>query len=285
MDEFLFMTHHAGGIPDLLELSPEHPGFLDKDYRQRRDIIADLALNYRSGQPIPEIVYTQEEHNVWQTITQTLKPLHEHFACSEILELQDVLSFSPHMVPQLAEVNQTLQSLAGFRMEPVAGLVSSRNFLFYLGRRVFLSTQYIRHHSKPFYTPEPDIVHELIGHAATLTHPGIAEVNRLLGMAVSIASDAEVEAIARVYWYTLEFGLVRERGETKALGAGLLSSVEEIERFPHTPHREWDLDVMKHTPYDPTACQEFYFVAPSFTRMLTDMSCWLRLGGWRENQK
>ena len=144
MDEFLFMTHHAGGILDLLELNPDHPGFLDEGYRKRRDHIAQLALQYRSGQPIPQVEYTQEEHGVWNTITQTLSPLHQEFACAEILELQDVLSFPTDRVPQLFEVNRTLQSLAGFRMEPVAGLVSSRNFLFYLGRRVFLSTDFIK---------------------------------------------------------------------------------------------------------------------------------------------
>jgi len=174
--------------------------------------------------------------------------------------------------------------MAGFRMEPVAGLVSARTFLYYLGRRVFLSTQYIRHYSQPFYTPEPDIVHELIGHAATLTHPGIAEVNRLLGKAVSIASDVELEKIARVYWYTLEFGLVEERGSIKALGAGLLSSIEEIQSCTSMPLHDWDLHAMMEEEFDPTKPQACYYVAPSFTRLLTDMSCWLRLGEWREQK-
>ena len=283
MDDFLFMTHHAGGTSDLMLLHPDHPGFLDADYRKRRDAIAQFALSYRSGQDIPVVDYSVEEHQVWNTILKTLSPLHQQYACSEILELQDVLSFSEDALPQLCDVNKTLERMAGFRMEPVAGLVSSRTFLYYLGRRVFLSTQYIRHYSQPFYTPEPDIVHELIGHAATLTHPGIAEINRLLGRAVSIASDAELERIARVYWYTLEFGLVEERGDIKALGAGLLSSVEEIQSFSSKPYREWNLEAMMSEAFDPTQPQACYYVAPSFTRLLTDLSCWLRLGGWREN--
>jgi phenylalanine-4-hydroxylase len=281
MEDFLFMTHHAGGTLDLMLLNPEHPGFLDAEYRERRDAIAQLALSYRSGQEIPRVVYSKEEHDIWNKITERLHPLHQEHACSEILELQEILSFTNTEVPQLCDVNKTLERMAGFRMEPVAGLVSARTFLYYLGRRVFLSTQYIRHHSRPFYTPEPDIVHELIGHAATLTHPGIAEVNRLLGRAVSIASDEEVEKIARVYWYTLEFGLVEEKGKIKALGAGLLSSIGEIQSCMNKPLRDWDLNAMMLEEFDPTRPQTCYYVAPSFTRLLTDMSCWLRLGGWR----
>ena len=284
MDDFLFMTHHAGGSSDLMLLNPEHPGFLDQEYRKRRDAIAQLALSYRSGQAIPRVEYSPEEHNVWNIITERLAPLHQQHACSEILELQEVLSFSSQELPQLCDVNKTLERMAGFRMEPVAGLVSARTFLYYLGRRVFLSTQYIRHYSQPFYTPEPDIVHELIGHAATLTHPGIAEVNRLLGKAVSIASDVELEKIARVYWYTLEFGLVEERGSIKALGAGLLSSIEEIQSCTSMPLHDWDLHAMMEEEFDPTKPQACYYVAPSFTRLLTDMSCWLRLGEWREQK-
>ena len=284
MDDFLFMTHHAGGSSDLMMLNPDHPGFLDKEYRIRRDKIADLALSYRSGQAIPRVEYSPEEHDVWKQILKHLMPLHQENACSEILELQEVLSFSHDELPQLCDVNQSLERMAGFRMEPVAGLVSARTFLYYLGRRIFLSTQYIRHHSRPFYTPEPDIVHELIGHAATLTHPGIAEVNRLLGRAVSIASDIEVDKIARVYWYTLEFGLVEEKGSIKALGAGLLSSIGEIQSWKDMPLKDWDLDKMMNEPFDPTQPQSCYYVAPSFTRLLTDMSCWLRLGGWRQNK-
>ena len=143
MDDFLFMTHHAGGSSDLMLLNPDHPGFLDQEYRKRRDAIAQLALSYRSGQAIPRVEYSSEEHMVWKKITERLAPLHREHACSEILELQEVLSFSSQELPQLCDVNKTLERMAGFRMEPVAGLVSARTFLYYLGRRVFLSTQYI----------------------------------------------------------------------------------------------------------------------------------------------
>ena len=284
MKSFLQLrTTHAGGSPELVQLNPDHPGFLDKEYRQRRNLIAQIALNYQSGQEIPIAPYTAQENAVWNSILTSLLPVHQQHVCREILDLQGVVDFDQHQIPQLRSVNQLLESVAGFRMEPVGGLVSPRTFQQYLGQRVFLSTQYIRHHSKPFYTPEPDIVHELIGHAATLAHPGIAEVNRLLGLASGVANNQEMEHLANVYWYTLEFGVVEERGEVKAFGAGLLSSVGELSGFAERAClRDWDLDTIAQTPYDPTQMQSTLFVAPSFTRLLTDLSCWLRTGGWRK---
>jgi len=281
--EFNWLTKHAGGANDLVQLSQDHPGFLDNDYRNRRNEIATIALNYKSGQPIPTVQYTQEEHQVWTKVLNTLLPLHQEHACKEICQLQEITSFAIDQVPQLNEINTSLNSIAGFKMEPVAGLVSSRTFMRYLGQKIFLSTQYIRHYSKPFYTPEPDIIHELIGHVATLAHPGIAEINRLLGLASEVATDAEMIRLSNMYWYTLEFGLIIEDKKPKAFGAGLLSSVEEIESCFSVTLQEWDLDRISKTPYDPTTLQDTLFVAPSFTRLLTDLSAWLRTGAWRDD--
>ena len=125
-------------------------------------------------------------------------------------------------------------------------------------------------------------MHELIGHAATLVHPGIAEVNRLLGRAAEVANDREMERIGNVYWYTMEFGLVEQDGRPKAYGAGLLSSVGELSEFDtRAALRGWDLTRIASTGFDPTTYQTELFVAPSFTRMLVDVSRWVRNGDWR----
>jgi phenylalanine-4-hydroxylase len=280
--ELPYFTKHAGGSDDLLVLDRDHPGFRDQIYRERRDTIAKIALAYETGSPVPTAPYAEEEHAVWRLVRERLAPVHVDRVCAEILELQTVLPLTSEDIPQLRALNPELEAAAGFRMEPVAGLVSPRTFMRYLGQRVFLSTQYIRHHSKPLYTPEPDILHELIGHAATLVHPGIAELNRLLGRAAAVASDAEMKRLEQMYWYTLEFGVVEERGDVKAYGAGLLSSIGELSDFDTKPRLEdWDLDAISRTPYDPTNYQDVLFVAPSFTRMLVDVTIWVRTGGWR----
>ncbi len=276
-------TAHAGGAGDLVELDPDHPGFRDEIYRDRRNQIAKIALAYNSGNPVPEAPYIDEEHAVWTSVWEALAPLHQERVAAEILELQQFLPLSHTRIPQLRDLNEQLSNAAGFRMEPVAGLVTARTFMRYLGQRVFLSTQYIRHHSRPFYTPEPDIVHELVGHAATLVHPGIAEVNRLLGVAADVANEREMERIGNIYWYTMEFGLVEERGTIKAYGAGLLSSVGELQGFQdNVTLHDWDLDQMATTGFDPTRYQTELYVAPSFTQMLVDVSRWVRNGDWRD---
>jgi phenylalanine-4-hydroxylase len=273
---------HAGGAADLVALDPDHPGFRDVTYRERRNLIARIALDYQPTTRIPDAPYTEAEHAVWRAVWQELRPLHDAGVCREILELQEVFTLPTDRIPQLEELNPTLEAAAGFRMEPVAGLVSPRTFMQYLGRRTFLSTQYIRHHSRPFYTPEPDVVHELVGHAATLAHPGIAELNRLLGEAALAATDAEMHRVDRVYWYTMEFGVVAQAGGTRAFGAGLLSSVGELrDHASHAILRDWNLGEMSQTPFDPTRYQDTLFVAPSFTRLLVDVASWVRTGAWR----
>jgi phenylalanine-4-hydroxylase len=275
-------TTHAGGEADLITLDPDHPGFRDSVYRQRRNTIAQIALDYRPGTSVPAAPYVAEEHAVWGAVWDRLAPLHQVHVCPEILELQKFLPMGTQTIPQLSHLNATLENAGGFRMEPVAGLVSPRTFMRYLGRRVFLSTQYIRHHSQPFYTPEPDVVHELVGHAATLVHPGIAEVNRLLGQAADVANTDEMVRIDRVYWYTMEFGVVAHGDGTRAFGAGLLSSVGELATYEQNATLlDWDLARMAQTPFDPTAFQTTLFVAPSFTHLLVDLSRWVRNGDWR----
>jgi len=260
----------------LVELDQEHPGFRDAHYRERRDFIAHIALGYRSGDPVPDAPYTQEEHAVWKTILETVLPLHAKGVCEALNSVQTVLGLDRSRIPQLSAVNQKLRSISGFRMEPVAGLVDPRTFLEALAGRVFLSTQYIRHHSRPLYTPEPDVVHELVGHAASLIHPDIVELSVLFGRAARRADDAGIKKLIRAYWYTLEFGALEEGGQIKAYGAGLMSSAGELTRFSQVAElRTWDVERIAHTPFDPTDYQPQIYIAPSFPRMVKDVTAWL----------
>src|SRR5437867_3895057 len=105
--------------------------------------------------PFPRLL-TAEEHGVWQTIWQALGPAHRRHACAEYLDCLSRLAFDTDRIPQLAEISKKVEAISGFRLEPVAGLVEPRVFLESLANGVFLCTQYIRHHSTPLYTPEPD---------------------------------------------------------------------------------------------------------------------------------
>jgi phenylalanine-4-hydroxylase len=270
------VTPHAGGEEELVPLDPDHPGFRDLEYRSRRNAIAKLALHYKDSDPLPPVAYTEAEQEVWRTVWQHLAPLHEERACREWLASSCALDLDRQRVPQLSDVNERLQEGPGFRMLPVAGLVSGRMFLGMMGKGVFLSTQYMRHHSVPLYTPEPDIVHELVGHAASLFHPDIVKLSRLFGEAAWRVDDETMKRLEYAYWYTLEFGVVEEDGILKTYGAGLLSSFGELGTFEkNATIKPLDLEVASRIPYDPTQYQKLLFVSPSFSRMVADISGWL----------
>jgi len=266
----------TAGADDIVQLDQNHPGFRDPEYRARRNHIAQQALRWRPGDAVPDVDYTDTEQGVWRTVWQHLAPLHAKHASAEYRVCSERVSFSRQRIPQLREVNKKLEGTSGYSMVPVAGLVTSRAFLGNLRFDQFLSTQYIRHHTVPLYTPEPDIVHELVGHAATLADPGFAELNRAFGRAAERVSEEVLKQIERVYWYTLEFGVAKEGTALKAYGAGLLSSFGELERFQTNARLvPLNIEAMTSRPYDPTVYQEVLFVAPAFQDAVRTVTRWL----------
>ena len=267
-------------LPDgrraLVKLEPDHPGFRDAAYRARRDEIAEIALRYEPGASIPDAPYTEEEQQLWRTVRDALRPQHQSHACAEYLQCVERLDLACDRIPQLREVSEKVQTLSGFRLEPVGGLVSPRVFLESLANGVFLSTQYIRHHSTPLYTPEPDVVHELLGHAVLLASDAIAELNRLVGEAVKRTTTEEaLERLARVYWFTIEFGVLKEAGEVKAYGAGLVSSAGELEAMRRAELRPLDLEAAARQEFDTTDYQPILFCADSFESMFQNLRDYL----------
>ncbi len=264
----------------LVNLDRDHPGFRDPHYRERRDTIARIAIDHRPGEPVPEAPYTEEEHGVWRFILEALTPLHDQWVCFELNRVQAEMALNRHEIPQLAWVNNVLGPVSNFAMVPAAGLATPRTFLEELADGRFLSTQYIRHHSRPLYTPEPDVVHELVGHAASLTHPDIVSLSRAFGRAAKRADDTSLMQLIQTYWYTLEFGAIEENGELKAYGAGLMSSAGELARFAtETDLRPWDIERIASTPFDPTDFQPQIYVAPSFQTMVAELGEWLETIG------
>lgn len=260
----------------MVQLDPDHPGFRDAEYRARRNRIAQIALGYQPGQAIPDAPYTAAEHQVWRTIWEALEPAHQKHACAEYRKCVSRLELDPDHIPQLSEVNDKVQTVSGFRLEPVAGLVEPRVFLESLAEGVFLCTQYIRHYSTPLYTPEPDVVHEIIGHGVTLASERLAQLNRWFGEAVKRTSSVEaLDRLSRVYWFTIEFGVLREEGAVKAYGTGLLSSAGELEGMHKAEILPLDLEAASRREYDPTHYQPVLFCADSFTAMYDVLSDYL----------
>jgi phenylalanine-4-hydroxylase len=205
-------------------------------------------------------------------VQSELAPKHEKYACSAFREAKARLALPTDRIPQLSEVTAGLERLTGFRYVPAAGIVPIREFYGALADREFHSTQYIRHPSAPLYTPEPDLIHEVIGHGNLLADPQLAELNRLAGDAARGAqTEAGLQFVADVFWFTIEFGVVYEDGELKAYGAGILSSYGEIEEFGHMQIRALDFHEMGTVDYDITHYQEVLFAAASMTQLVDEV--------------
>jgi phenylalanine-4-hydroxylase len=247
-----------------VELNEDHPGFADPVYRARRDELASLALDWRPGQLVPHADYTDVEHGVWATVSRELAPLHERFAARCIREAIPRVALPTDRVPQLEEVTAALRPLTGFSYGVVPGLATLRDFYGSLADSLFLSTQYLRHPSVPLYTPEPDIIHEVIGHALSLGVPELAALCRATGAAVQrLQTHEALELVSRVFWFTVEFGVVHEEGELRTYGAGILSSFGEIQAFRDMEIRPLDVTAMAVTDYDITHYQPVLFAAES----------------------
>jgi len=273
IDEFSGKTLDAGS-----ELEADHPGFSDATYRDRRTMIVGNAMSFRHGNELPRVEYTADETATWGAVYSKLRENTDKYAVQSYKDIMPLMEqhcgYAEDNIPQLDDISRFLKSSTGFTLRPVAGLLSARDFLNALAFRVFFSTQYIRHHSRPLYTPEPDICHELMGHAPMFADPDFAAFSHEIGLASLGASDEEVKRLATCYWFSVEFGLCMEGGERKAYGAGLLSSFGELEyacspdrpaggRDDFPEFKPWEPEVAAVQEYPICEYQPTYFVADS----------------------
>ena len=254
---------------DIEELDLDHPGAQDPEYRKRRDYIASLSKRFRETGVITDVEYTEEEQGIWRHVAARLEEMHEKHASPFYLRAKRDLGFSNDRIPQLSEMSRRLKELTNFRLAPIEGLVDTRAFLSWLSWRTMLSTQYIRHHSHPEYTPEPDIVHEAIGHIPMFTNPAFADYSQFIGHGARIATDEQIEELGRLYWFTVEFGLVEHEGDVKAYGAGLLSSFGELEHAfsDEVERRPFDLEQVINHDYTYSDMQPVLYVIPSYAEL------------------
>ncbi len=256
--------------PDIesLELEPGHPGIGDAAYIARREDLFALCRHHRLrrlGPPL--IVYTGEEQRIWREVSPTLDALHRQHASAIYLKAKDDLGISAEAIPQLRHLSAQLEQVSGMHLVPAEGFIPYRTFYSYIAERGFPVTQFIRHGSKPEFTPEPDMIHDCLGHVPPLVNHDYAELLTLLGKAaVSVATGDQVLALKRLSWFSIEFGLIEEEGRTKVFGAGILSSIGEIpfSLSPNVERRPFVTDEVIETDYDASRMQELLFVIPSF---------------------
>jgi phenylalanine-4-hydroxylase len=209
------------------------------------------------------IEWTEEENGIWHDlIVQQLAGIKDK-ACDEFLAGLDIINFPTHRIPQLAEISNVLEGLTGWRLARVAALINFDEFFHLLANKQFPVATFIRSRADFDYLQEPDIFHEMFGHCPLLTHPAFAHFTHIYGQIGLNASKEDRVFLARLYWFTIEFGLLRTPQGLRIYGGGILSSpgetqyslaCEDAQRYPMNV-----LEVLR-TPYRIDILQPIYFI-------------------------
>jgi phenylalanine-4-hydroxylase len=272
--------------PDMaeLELEPGHPGLGDVGYVARRKELFALCRKHRLERLGPPFIeYTPEETRIWREVAPKLHELHDKYACSIYLKAKNDLAITETEIPQLRTISERLQRETNMHLVPAEGALPYRTFYKYIAERGFPVTQFIRHGSRPEFTPEPDMLHDCLGHVPPLMNQDYAEVLTLIGKAaVSTPDPLKVLALKRFSWYSIEFGLMEEAGGIKVFGAGILSSTGEIPFSlfsKDVTRRPFVTDEVIETDYDPSRMQDHLFVIPSFAWLRSEIEGLVRRFG------
>lgn len=172
--------------------------------------------------------YTADQHALWSELVQRRMAQLKQCACREYLEGWSALGLEQQRIPRLPEISERLVQRTGWKVQPVSGFMPARAFFEMLAARQFPTTTWLRSHESMDYTPEPDILHDALGHLPMFAEQrfadAVAEYGRVCG---SMESEEKLETMGRLYWYTFEFGLIRQDGAVKVYGSGVASSQEE----------------------------------------------------------
>jgi phenylalanine-4-hydroxylase len=267
-----------------LEFEPGHPGLGDDSYLQRRKELFALCRKHRLehlGPPL--ITYTPEETRIWREVSPKLDELHIKYASQIYLKAKRELTIGREEIPQLRTLSERLRHETDMHLVPAEGALPYRTFYEYIAQRGFPVTQFIRHGSHPEFTPEPDMIHDCLGHVPPLMNHDYAELLVLIGKAVATtARGDQVLALKRFSWFSIEFGLIEEEGEVKVFGAGILSSTGEIPysiTSPEVTRRPFLTDDVIQQDYDPSRMQDNLFIAPSFAFLRRELEALVKRFG------
>ncbi|XP_071791950.1 tryptophan 5-hydroxylase 1-like [Asterias amurensis] len=212
---------------------PSVKGSEDANFLNFRQKCLTATKTYKLGTPVPRMVYPDFQRQTWSKVFTRLTELYPIHACTKFNQL-----FSPFVeacgidadhIPDIETVSSYLQRRTSFRLRPVSTFIESRDFLAALAFRVFCCSQFIRHDDASFFTSEPDIVHDVLGHAVLLCDPDFAQFSQDMGLASLGASDTILDKISSIYSSTIEAGLCMEGSDIKAFGALLLSGAAELQ--------------------------------------------------------
>jgi phenylalanine-4-hydroxylase len=270
---------------DFVYVNTEHLNEKElNEYYERKKQIIKLTEKYEDKtRNFPQIEYVECEIETWNKVFTRLNELYPIIACDSYLygieEFKKNHIFRLNHIPNLKEVSDFLESRTGFRLYPISGLLSPNQFLQGLASNVFYCTQYIRHSSRPFYTPEPDIIHEMLGHAPMFLDENVCEISRMIGKSALVCSENKIYELERLYWFTIEFGVIKNNNNGyKVYGAGLLSSADEMEKINKgTKIEHFDLEKIVSDQPLITEFQTHYYWISSLEELKNCIRKYLRI--------
>jgi phenylalanine-4-hydroxylase len=228
-----------------------------------------MKHKYISKQPDSHgvIAWSAEENHTWETLITRQSEIVQPRACAEFLEGLKRVSFSQNRVPQHTEINQTLKNFTGWEVEIVPALIPAKEFFTLLANKKFPAASFIRIPEELDYIQEPDIFHEFYGHVPLLTFPDYARFMEEFGkLALSIAPN-DRRRLFRLFWFTVEFGLLNTSQGVRAYGGGMLSSIHEtVYSIESALARREPFDTLTalRTPYRIDIPQPLYYVLNDF---------------------
>lgn len=219
--------------------------------------------------------YSEEDQRVWRTLSERQSVLTQKLAHRSYLDGVKALGLVER-IPDFAEIDARLEPMTGWTLVAVPGLIPAEPFFDHLANRRFPVTNWLRREDELDYIVEPDMFHDFFGHVPILTQPVFADFMQLYGKtALGVMGSGGDEMITRLYWYTAEFGLIHEPGQTlKAFGAGLMSSSSELRHAVESPEANrvpMDIETIMRTGYEIDSFQKAYFVLPSFEALTKAM--------------
>lgn len=241
-----------------------------------------LTRSIPVGDAIDYPDYSAEEHDVWRTLHARQEKLLAGRAADEFLAGLEALDLDREKIPALRDVSRRLFEATGWQVARTPGLLDAHDFFSHLARRIFPCTDYIRSRSELDYTPAPDCFHDIFGHTPMIVHERFADFYQRIGQAALACRDPAVEeALTRIYWFTVEFGLIRNRSGLRIYGNGIISSSGETEHSLSAPVRKVDFtpELLAAQPYDIWHFQDTLFVIESFDQLQDEFERWARERG------
>jgi phenylalanine-4-hydroxylase len=214
--------------------------------------------------------YTPEDHEVWRILYERRMGELRRTGSRVFLEGAATIGLRPDAVPDLDDVNRRLAARTGWSAVPVVGFIPARRFFECLAERRFPTTVIVRSREQLDYLPEPDIFHDVFGHVPLHADPVFADFLQSFGQVAARArSDEDVTRMARLFWFTVEFGLVREDGEVKVYGSGLISSHGDAANAlgPACDRRPFSLEAVMEQHFEIDRFQDVLFVVDSFDQL------------------